>query len=359
MIGLIVAFTNNRVIGNNGMIPWRIKGEQQRFKELTTGNVVVMGRRSYEEIGRPLPNRDTIVVSNTKKFEADNLITVGSLKAAIDTAKERFPGKNIYISGGAGLYKEAMDLVEVMYITKIDAVIEGDTLFPEFDENEFDCELYRHVSKEETGSYSFDYLTYTRKTAKLDSLFNFFREIDKEKMIGRQTYLTGAVRKENDAEHAWHMSVMTLLLAGYANEKIDVLKTISMLLIHDLVEIYAGDTYAYDEKAKKSQNDREKAAADKLYSLLPKEHAEYLRGLWEEFELWESPEAKFAHTMDNIQPLMLNAANNGKSWVENGIALSQVLKRNERCAEGSDELWNYAYENFIKPNVEKGNLKNE
>ena len=194
---------------------------------------------------------------------------------------------------------------------------------------------------------------------RLDKQFAFFREIDKEKKIGRQTYLTGARRKENDAEHAWHMAVMTLFLSEYANEEIDVLRTISMLLIHDLVEIDAGDTYAYDETGKATQREREEKAADRIFSLLPEEQGRKLRDLWEEFEERKTPEAKFARTMDNIQPLMLNAATDGKAWEEHGVHLSQVLQRNEKTAEGSEVLWKYAYETFIRPNVEKGGLKEE
>ncbi|MCI5883963.1 MAG: HD domain-containing protein [Clostridiales bacterium] len=194
---------------------------------------------------------------------------------------------------------------------------------------------------------------------RLDKQFAFFREIDKEKKIGRQTYLTGARRKENDAEHAWHMAVMTLFLSEYANEEIDVLRTISMLLIHDLVEIDAGDTYAYDETGKATQREREEKAADRIFSLLPEEQGRKLRDLWEEFEERKTPEAKFARTMDNIQPLMLNAATDGKAWEEHGVHLSQVLQRNEKTAEGSEVLWKYAYETFIRPNVEKGRLKED
>lgn len=134
---------------------------------------------------------------------------------------------------------------------------------------------------------------------RLDKQFAFFREIDKEKKIGRQTYLTGAERKENDAEHAWHMAIMTLLLSEYANEKIDVLKTVSMLLIHDLVEIDAGDTYAYDEAGKATQREREVKAADRIFSILPEEQGKALRALWEEFEARETPEAKICQ--DNGQ----------------------------------------------------------
>ncbi len=197
----------------------------------------------------------------------------------------------------------------------------------------------------------------TADKSRLEQQFEFIREIDKEKFIGRQTYLSDARRKENDAEHAWHMAIMTILLSEYANEKIDVLKTVTMLLIHDLVEIDAGDTYAYDEEGKKTKEVRELRAADRIYGLLPEDQKEKLRGLWDEFEAWETPEAKFAHAMDCVQPLMLNAATDGKSWIEHGVHLSQVLGRNEHTAEGSETLWEYAYENFIAPNVEKGRLK--
>ena len=192
---------------------------------------------------------------------------------------------------------------------------------------------------------------------RLEQQFEFIREMDKEKFIGRQTYLSDGVRKENDAEHAWHMALMTILLSEYANEEVNVLKTVAMLLIHDLVEIDAGDTYAYDEEGKKTKEQRERKAAERIYGLLPSDQQRWLRELWEEFEEWKSPEARFAHAMDCVQPLMLNAATDGKSWEEHGICLSQVLQRNKRTAEGSKELWEYAYKNFIAPSVEKGRLK--
>ena len=192
---------------------------------------------------------------------------------------------------------------------------------------------------------------------RLDQLFDFFREIDKEKFIGRQTYLSDGVRKENDAEHAWHMAVMTLLLSEYSNEEIDGLHTISMLLIHDLVEIDAGDTYAYDEEGKKTQADRERRAADRIYGLLPKDQGKKLYDLWLEFEERKTPEAKFARVMDNLQPMMLNAATGGKAWEEHQVVLSQILKRNAHTAEGSQILWDYASENFIKPNLEAGRIR--
>lgn len=191
---------------------------------------------------------------------------------------------------------------------------------------------------------------------RLEQQIAFCREIDKEKFIGRQTWLTGAVRKENDAEHAWHMAVMTVLLSEYANEEIDVLRTMTMLLIHDLVEIYAGDTYAYDEEGKKTQKSRELAAADRLFQMLPEDQREKFREIWEEFEAENTPESRFARTMDNLQPMMLNAATDGKSWADRGIRLSQILGRNKNTAKGSEVLWEYAKENFLQPNLEKGRI---
>lgn len=194
---------------------------------------------------------------------------------------------------------------------------------------------------------------------RLDQQFAFLREIDREKFVGRQTYLTGGERKENDAEHAWHMALMTILLSEYANEEIDVLKTVTMLLIHDLVEIDAGDTYAYDEAGKKTQNERERKAAERIYGLLPGDQGRKLHELWLEFEACKTPEAKFARTMDHIQPLMLNDLTGGKSWQEHGICLDQVLKRNANTKDGSMQLWEYAREHFIDPNVRAGKLKGE
>lgn len=156
MVGLIVARSKNNVIGKNGQIPWRIKGEQKQFKELTTGNVVVMGRRSYEEIGHPLPNRLNIIVSKTKKFEGEDLLTASSVQEAIALAGD----KDVYISGGYGLYKEAIPFVDKMYITEVDTVVEdGDVFFPEFDINDFDKEVG------ETGGdeIRFTRTVYTRK----------------------------------------------------------------------------------------------------------------------------------------------------------------------------------------------------
>ncbi len=207
-----------------------------------------------------------------------------------------------------------------------------------------------------------DYVSETEETSgksRLDKQFEFILETDKEKFVTRQTYLSDANRKENDAEHSWHMALMTILLSEYANEKIDVLKTVTMLLIHDLVEIYAGDTYAYDESGKQTQKERETEAAKRLYQILPKDQEENLKGLWEEFEAGETPEARFARTMDNLQPMMLNSATDGKSWTEHGVHISQILKRNQRTEAGSKELWEYAKENFLKPHIEAGHIKTD
>ena len=191
---------------------------------------------------------------------------------------------------------------------------------------------------------------------RLDQQFAFIREIDKEKFIGRQTYLSDGERKENDAEHAWHLAIMTMLLSEYANEPIDVLHTIGMLLIHDLVEIDAGDTYAYDEEGKKTQAAREKKAADRIYGMLPEDQGKMLYDLWLEFEAQKTPEAKFARVMDNLQPMMLNAATDGKAWVEHGVHLAQIMKRNEHTAEYSEILMEYAREMFIQPNLDNGHI---
>ena len=174
---------------------------------------------------------------------------------------------------------------------------------------------------------------------RMERQFAFALEADKEKNIIRHTLVSDGSRRENDAEHAWHAALMAVLLSEYANEKIDVLRTVTMLLIHDMVEIDAGDTYAYDEQANLNDDQRDR-----------------FRALWEEFEACETPEAKFAHTMDNIQPAMLNNATNGQAWVEHSVRLSQILKRNQTTPEGSQSLWDYALGHIFLPNVKKGNI---
>ena len=187
----------------------------------------------------------------------------------------------------------------------------------------------------------------------------FILEADKEKNILRQTHLSGHGRRENDAEHAWHMAVMAMVLSEYANEAVDTGRVIQMLLIHDLVEIYAGDTFAYDAAGAATQKTRETSGADRLFSKLPEDQAKKMRALWEEFEAWKTPEAKFARSLDRFQQMMLNAATDGRAWNEHGVKVSQVMKRNARTHEGSEALWAWQLEHFIKPNAAKGRLKED
>ena len=193
---------------------------------------------------------------------------------------------------------------------------------------------------------------------RLKQQMDFLLEVDKLKFINRQTYLSDGTRRENDAEHSWHLALMAVLLSEHADEEVDLLKVIAMVLIHDLVEIDAGDTYAYDEAGKQTQRIREEKAADRIFAMLPKDQGEKFRALWEEFDAYETPEAKFAHVCDNVQPLMLNHATGGKSWRERGIRRSQVEKRNSRVGESSRTMKAYV-EGILDKNVEKGNLKNE
>ena len=194
---------------------------------------------------------------------------------------------------------------------------------------------------------------------RLEQQFRFALEADKEKKIGRQTWLSDGSRKENDAEHAWHLALMTILLSEHANEEIDVLKTVTMVLIHDIVEIDAGDTYAYDAAGQATAHEREQRAAERLFGLLPEDQGQKLKALWEEFEARSTPEARFARTLDNCQPMMLNAASDGKSWVEHEVRLSQVLKRNEKTAQGSERIWEHMKRAYLKPNVELGRLQDD
>ena len=194
---------------------------------------------------------------------------------------------------------------------------------------------------------------------RLKKQMDFILEMDKMKSIMRQTYLANGERKENDAEHSWHLALMCGILAEYSNEPIDVLKTMKMVLLHDAIEIDAGDTYAYDAAGNQTKKEREQKAADRIFPMLPEDMAKEYRNLWEEFEESRTPEAKFAHTMDNIQPTMLNDASKGKAWATRGVHLSQILGRNKNTAKGSETLWNYSYENFITPSLREGKIKND
>lgn len=190
---------------------------------------------------------------------------------------------------------------------------------------------------------------------RLKQQIQFITEIDKIKHIFRQTYLADAGRKENDAEHSWHLALMAVLLQEYAEEKVDISRVVSMVLIHDLVEIDAGDTYAYDEAAALTKKDREKKAAARIFGLLPEDQGVQMRALWEEFEEYETPDAVFAHMLDNVQPLLLNDASEGKSWVEHQVKKSQVYKRNRRTGESSVVIWEYVKQ-LIEKHVQEGHL---
>ena len=197
-----------------------------------------------------------------------------------------------------------------------------------------------------------------KKEERLKKQMDFLLEVDKLKFITRQTYLSDGKRKENDGEHSWHLALMAVLLSEYSNEKIDLVKVITMVLIHDMVEIDAGDTYAYDAVGNQSKREREVKAADRIFNILPQDQAEKFRQLWEEFEAYETPEAKFAHVCDNVQPLMLNDATDGLAWREHDVKKSQVLQRNRRTGEGSQVLMEYI-NRILDKNVESGNLRDE
>lgn len=191
---------------------------------------------------------------------------------------------------------------------------------------------------------------------RLKKQMDFIREVDKEKKVVRQTWLTDGSRKENDAEHSWHLAVMAMLLSEYANEEVDVLHVMSMVLVHDLVEIDAGDTYAYDSEGNKTKRARELKAAERLFNILPQDQAAKMRALWDEFEEGITPEAKFANTLDKCQPILLNDASGGKSWKEHTVYDTQIWKRNEKTPDGSESLWAF-FRQILEKNVANGKIK--
>ena len=191
---------------------------------------------------------------------------------------------------------------------------------------------------------------------RLQKQLDFILEIDKEKNIFRQTHLSGHGRNENDAEHAWHMAIMAYLLQEYSNEKIDVARVMLMCLIHDVVEIDAGDTYAYDAEGLKTQKAREEAARERLYSMLPEDQKADLTAIFDEFEERKTPEAKFARALDNLQPLLLNNSNDGGDWRNHDVTAEKVYERQSRTREGSEKLFEVT-DKILKENIAKGNLK--
>jgi putative hydrolase of HD superfamily len=193
---------------------------------------------------------------------------------------------------------------------------------------------------------------------RLAKQIDFILEVDKEKSIQRQTHLSNHGRRENDAEHAWHMALNAYLLKEYANEDIDIAKVMIMCLIHDVVEIDAGDTYAYDAEGLKTQKEREDKAKERIFGLLPEDQKEMMISLFDEFEAFETPESCFAHAMDNFQPFLLNDSNDGGDWMEHGVSISQVLGRQTQSAKGSKELSDYVLEK-LEEHVAKGHIKED
>ena len=184
---------------------------------------------------------------------------------------------------------------------------------------------------------------------------DFSLEIDKEKNVFRQTSLSGKGRKENDAEHAWHMALMAYLLREYSNEEIDITKTMLMCLIHDIVEIDAGDTYAYDEEGLKTQKERENVAKERIFSLLPDDQKKEFTALFDEFESGMTAESRFAHAMDNIQPLILNDSNDGRDGKEHNASAEAVYGRHAMTKLGSEKIYDIT-DQIIKKHIERGNL---
>ncbi len=191
---------------------------------------------------------------------------------------------------------------------------------------------------------------------KLKKQIDFILEVDKLKSIFRRSLIADKSRYENDAEHSWHLALMAFLLAEHSNEKIDLIKVIKMVLIHDLVEIDAGDTYCYDEKANLDKRQREERCAERIFRMLPKEQCDEMFELWEEFERTDTPESKYAAALDRLQPVLLNYTADGISWKEHDISMEQVIKRNSPMQNGSEKLWDYAKE-LIQDGAKKGYLK--
>ncbi|MBW3518099.1 HD family hydrolase [Flavobacterium sp. NKUCC04_CG] len=191
---------------------------------------------------------------------------------------------------------------------------------------------------------------------KLLKQLDFIKEIDKVKYIQRKTKLFHSDRNENDAEHSWHLALMAMVLAEHSNEDIDVLKVVKMVLIHDIVEIDAGDTFIYDTVNNHTNTDAERLAAQRIFGLLPQAQAVELIAVWEEFEAGNTAEAKFAKAMDRLEPLLQNISNNGGTWKEFDVSYDKVMEKKKVIGEGSTAIWKYA-EHLIDYSVEKGILK--
>lgn len=192
----------------------------------------------------------------------------------------------------------------------------------------------------------------------LNEQIQFLLEIDKLKQIQRRSYITGGSRRENSAEHSWHLAMMAPVLAEYANEPVDVNHVIRLVLVHDVVEVDAGDTFFFDEVGKLDKAEREQRAADRIFGLLPPAQGAALRALWDEFEARQTPEARFANVLDRIMPLLLNYAVAGRTWQENGLTAVRVRQGMTHIQEGSAVLWQFVQE-LMQDAVAKGYLPEE
>ena len=191
---------------------------------------------------------------------------------------------------------------------------------------------------------------------RLDRQLAFLLEIDRLKEVLRQSYICRGLRKENSSEHSWHLAVMAIVLAGHAGNAVDIMRVVKMALVHDLVEIDAGDTFCYDDAGNADKAAREAAAADRIFGLLPHDQGCELRSLWEEFEARATPDARFAAALDRLMPIMHNYSSRGKTWQEHGVAAALVLERNRHIEDGSAQLWAFA-KSLIEDAIEKGWLK--
>ncbi len=194
------------------------------------------------------------------------------------------------------------------------------------------------------------------KNEKLKKQIEFAVTVDKMKEVLRRNLVVSGERRENDAEHSWHLALMAMLLEEYSAEKVNIEKVLKIALVHDLVEVYAGDTFAYDEKGYEDKEERERAAADKLFGSLEGEQSAEIRALWDEFEAIETPESKYANAIDRIQPLILNYLTNGHTWKQGNVHVPQILRRMDIIRTAAPELWQVV-EGIIADSVEKGILK--
>lgn len=199
---------------------------------------------------------------------------------------------------------------------------------------------------------NFDFI----KSEKLKNQIAFVIEIDEMKRILRMNLHADGSKRENDAEHSWHLAVMAMLLEEYCAQKVDIGRVIKIALVHDLVEVYAGDTFAYDSKGYEDKDEREKMAADKLFGMLDDEQAAFFRALWDEFEEKETPESRYANAVDRLQPLLLNYLTDGHTWKLGDVHAPQILKRMDIIRTATPELW-HIVEGIIETSIKKGILK--